>query len=339
MLIRKPHAGILLAILLLLGAIPSYSRTWHVRQDGTGDATSINGALVLAQSGDTILVSPGYYWEPRIGLSQFAIHLISEAGPEVTTIRLLKRSPDDVNVVIMRDISEPCSIIGFTITGASGGFLDAGGGIDCENSALLIKNNIITGNWCINSGAIFCYGAISPTIDGNLICSNEQWGGGALGIMDCSPLVKNNTIVCNRSSDGTSAIWIDGNPSHPIIMNNIIAFDSSSTTGGPAVWASTPANQIVFECNNVWGNYPANYFGTLTDQTGINGNISQDPLFCGISGSGNYYLQESSPCAESHVPAHCAGFRMGRYPVKCTVGIEQESWGKIKTLFKGGEKR
>jgi len=325
--------------LLLLNTIPSYSRTWHVKQDGTGDATSINGALVLAQSGDTILVSPGFYWEPRIGLSQFAIHLISEAGPEATTIRLLKMSPDDVNVIIMRDISEPCSIIGFTITGASGGFLDAGGGIDCENSDLLIKNNIIKGNWCIQGGAIFCYGTISPTIEGNLICNNEQWVGGAVFILDCSPLVKDNTIVNNRASDGTSAICISGGLSYPVIMNNIIAFDSSSAAGGSAVSSTTPASQIIFECNNVWGNYPANYFGALTDQTGINGNISQDPLFCGISGSGNYYLQESSPCAESHVPAHCVGFRMGRYPVKCTVGTEQESWGKIKTLFKGGKKR
>jgi len=117
MFIRRPHAGILLAIPLLLVAIPSLSRTWHVKQDGTGDATSIYGALGFAQSGDTILVSPGYYWEFQI-YPAFAIHLISEAGPEVTTIRLLKTSPDDVNVVIMQNIGEPCSTIGFTIIGA-----------------------------------------------------------------------------------------------------------------------------------------------------------------------------------------------------------------------------
>ena len=329
-----PIVTISLACLFLPTSM-ACSRTWRVRQDGSGDATSINGALVLAESGDTILVSPGYYWEPRIGLSQFAIHLISEAGPEVTTIRLLRRTADEVNVFIMRNISEPCSIIGFTITGANGGFLEAGGGIDCENSALLIKNNIITGNWCSTSGAIFCYGATSPIIEGNLICNNEQWGGGAIGILDCSPLVKNNTIVCNRASDGISAIWINGALSYPIIMNNIVAFDSSSAAGSAAVYATIPASQIVFECNNVWGNAPANYAGTLSDQTGINGNISQDPLFCGIPGSGNYYLQESSPCAESNVPGHCVGFRMGCYPVKCTVGTEKGSWGKIKSLFKG----
>lgn len=335
---RKHCAGIILLISLLLGTLPSYSRTWHVKQDGSGDATTIYGAHALAQSGDTILVSPGYYWEPQIYPS-FALHFISEAGPEVTTIRLLKMTADDVNVIIMRNISEPCSIIGFTITGASGGSLDAGGGIDCENSALLIKNNIIMDNWCMQGGAIYCYGTISPTIVQNLICNNEQWVGGAVDISDCSPLVMNNTIVCNRSSDGTSAICISGSLSYPIINSNIIAFDSSSVAGGSAVSSTTPANQIVFECNNVWGNYPANYFGTLTDQTGINGNISQDPLFCGISGSGNYYLQENSPCAESHVPAHCAGFRMGYYPVKCAVGVQPGSWGKIKTLFKGAERK
>lgn len=334
---RRPYVGILLVISLLLGAIPSYSRTWHVKQDGTGDATSINGALVLAQSGDTILVSPGYYWEPRIGLSQFAIHLISEAGPEVTTIRLLKMSLDDVNVIIVKDISEPCSIIGFTITGASGGFLDVGGAIDCENSALLIQNNIITDNWCSTGGAIYCWGSNSPSIVENLICRNEEWVGGAVDINNCSPLVQNNTIVCNRASDGTSALCISGSLSYPIIMNNIIAYDSSSSTGeGAAIAATTPANQIVFECNDVWGNYPQNYGGTLADQTGINGNISEDPLFCGVMGSGNYYLQQASPCAESHVPAHCVGFRMGYYPVKCTVAIEHESWGEDQDLVQRG---
>jgi hypothetical protein len=288
---------------------------------------------MLAQSGDTILVSPGYYLEPCIGLSQFAIHLISEAGPEVTTIQLQRRTEDEVNVIKMLNVSEPCSVIGFTITGANGGFLDAGGGIDCENSALLIKNNIITGNWCIQGGAICCYGAVSPIIEGNLICNNEQRVSGAIDILDCSPLVKNNTIVCNRASDGTSAICISGSSSYPTITNNIIAFDSSGASGGTAVSSTTPASHIVFECNDVWGNFPQNYFGTLADQTGINGNISQDPLFCGISGSGNYYLQESSPCAESHVPAHCVGFRMGYHPVKCTVGVKQGTWGKIKSLY------
>jgi len=117
-------------------------------------------------------------------------------------------------------------------------------------------------------------------------------------------------------------------------VNNIIAFDSSSTAGGVAVSATTPASQIVFECNDVWGNAPANYAGTLTDQTGINGNISHDPLFCGIPGSGNYYLQDSSPCAKSHVPGHCVGFRMGYYPEKCTVGVKRDSWGSIKSLLK-----
>jgi len=324
---------------LLLLASMAYSRTWHVRQDGSGDAASINAALMLAQSGDTILVSPGYYWEPRIGLSQFAIHLISEGGPEVTTIRLLRRSEDEVNVIKMLNVSEPCSVIGFTITGANGGFLDIGGGIDCENSALVIKNNIITGNWCSTGGAIYCYGATSPTIENNLIYGNEEIVGGAVDIVDCSPLVKNNTIAHNWATDGTSGLCIIGSLSHPIIMNNIIAFDSSSVSGGVGVSATTPAIQIVFECNDVWGNAPANYAGTLTDQTGINGNISQDPLFCGISGSGNYYLRGSSPCAESNVPQHCAGVRMGYYPVKCTVGTENESWGKLKALFERGRKR
>jgi hypothetical protein len=329
---------LLLCLLLMsLYAVSSSATTIRVRQDGTGDANSIRAALLLAQPHDTVLVSPGYYWEAPIYLIQMAIHLISEAGPQETTIKLLKTSSDDVTIIEMKDIIGPCSIVGFTITGASGGFLDLGGAINCNNSALVIRNNIITYNWCSNSGAIFCTGSPAPTIEGNLIYDNEQWANGTIGVADCSPIIQNNTIVYNQSTDGTSALCITGGSSWPIIRNNIIAHNSSNAVG-PAIFATTPMAQIAFECNDVWDNAPTNYGGTFADQTGINGNISQDPLFCGVVASGNYYLQAGSPCAGANVPANCAGIGMGCYPVNCTVSIESNSWGGIKAYFKEKER-
>lgn len=67
---RKLYMSGMLMTLLLLSAIPSHSRVLHVKQDGSGDATTINGAFAPVQSGDTILVSPGCYRESLIGLSQ-----------------------------------------------------------------------------------------------------------------------------------------------------------------------------------------------------------------------------------------------------------------------------
>lgn len=331
---RFTHCIHALALLALIVPGQCESRTIRVKQDGTGDATSIRNGIWLAQAQDTVLVSAGYYYESPIYMVQLAIHLISEEGPERTTIQLFKTSPDDVTVIRMQDIIGPCSLIGFTIRGASGGFVDMGGAVSCSNSALLIKNNIITYNWCANTGGIVCHGAPPPTIEGNLIYGNQQWANGTIGVVNCSPLILNNTIVGNNSTDGTSGICISGDQSWPIVRNNIIALNSSNADA-PALSSSTPMNQITFECNDVWNNTPFNYGATFTDQTGLNGNISMDPLFCGVAGSGNYFLQGLSPCAEANTATPCAGARIGLYPVKCEVGVKGDSWGDVKAMFNG----
>jgi hypothetical protein len=318
----------------LLETTVAYSRTWYIKPDQTGDAPNIRSAVIGATAGDTILVAPGLYLELPIPFNK-AIHLISESGPELTIIQLFRVSVDDVIVIGVCDVYDDCSIIGFTITGGDGGFLSAGGGIQCIRSKALIKDNIITGNWCSTGGGMYCSGYPSAVIEGNLFHNNAAWVAGAIDIFDSSPIIRNNTIVYNYATDGTSAVRVTGSSSYPVITNNIIANNLSYWSGGAAVASGTPEDQIAFECNDLWNNPPANYGGTMSDQTGINGNISLDPHFCGISGSNNYYLQSGSPCAEANVPAFCSGIRMGKYEVDCSVGVQEETWGSIKALFSG----
>ena len=324
-------------LLILIFTAPIQASTWYVNKDGTGDFEFITVAVGNASTGDTILVAPGYYHEITIYLNRKAIHLISEAGPDSTTIHLARITLDYVTVIIIDETyTNSCSIIGFTIRGARYGSLTSGGGICCGNSNVLIKNNIITDNWCSTGGAIACHdydSPWSPIIENNLIHTNSAWVTGGIDIINSSPIIRNNTIVNNYSSDGPSAIRIAGGSSHPIISNNIIVDNTSGWSEGGAVASGTPEDQITFECNDVWNNSPYNYQGTIGDQTGINGNISLDPLFCGIPGSNNYFLQEDSPCAEANVPGICFGNRMGKYPVNCTVGVKSESWGSMKSLF------
>jgi parallel beta-helix repeat protein len=326
---RNPHLISVLMVVLLLSAVPSYCRTWHVRQDGTGDTPFIQSAIDAAQPGDTVLVGPGHYLQPMIEMGD--VHLISEAGPGSTIIELLRVDLErDVHVIVIGWATN-CSVIGFTIRGAMGGMLDSGGGIMCLESSALIKNNIITDNWCSTGGGIACLGTPSPTVENNLMNGNGAFAGAAIVISDSSPIIRNNTVVDNHAGDSSGGLHIFGD-SYPLIENNIIVGNTAETYG--AIHTYTPAEQITFRCNDVWGNSPRNYDGTLTDQTGVNGNISEDPLFCGAAGSRNYYLQVSSPCAPGNVPASCGGVGMGRYPVKCAVGVEKESWGRVKSLFK-----
>jgi len=300
-----------------------------VRKDGTGDTAYLDLAVYSAQTGDTVLVGPGRYSQPTLELG--AIHLISEAGPEATTIELYIMDIEwDVHVIVIGDVNA-CSVIGFTIRGARNGWLSTGGGIDIVSSSALIKGNIIMDNWCASGGGLACYGSPAPVIEGNLFYGNGGFAGAAIEVCQCSPTIRNNTIVDNHANDGAGAIYLVGAQSFPAIINNIIVGNTATSYG--AIYGDAPAG-ITLSCNDVWDNQPSNYDTPLTDQTGLNGNISLDPLFCGEAGSRNYYLQANSPCAAANVPVSCAGAGMGCYSVKCAVGVKKKSWGTIKSLFK-----
>jgi hypothetical protein len=131
--------------------------------------------------------------------------------------------------------------------------------------------------------------------------------------------IENNTIITN----GTAMFLQQG--SNPSIINNIIA---NATSGIACIYSSSP----YIECNNLF-NVLHPYGGECTDQTGTNGNISIDPEFCGITGSGNYYLRSGSPCAPGNHPDGYDCGLIGAFEVKCDVPTKKTSWGALKSLF------
>ena len=77
-----------------------------------------------------------------------------------------------------------------------------------------------------------------------------------------------------------------------------------------------------------------NDFMNLED-AGLHGlNFQGEPEFCGIYGSGNYYLQSDSPCAPGNDPLGGTCGLIGALPLNCgTVEAKKMSWGAIKELF------
>ncbi len=133
-------------------------------------------------------------------------------------------------------------------------------------------------------------------ITNNLFINN---GGRVFDIRNCNGLnIYNNTI----NNNGFSTLNI-GDSFNLNIKNNII-----SNNQAEAVTIYNYSN-LDFKNNNVFNNRfsatspvenYANFAGGLSDQTGINGNISVDPLFVN-SASNNYNLMTTSPCLNTGI--------------------------------------
>jgi len=121
--------------------------------------------------------------------------------------------------------------------------------------------------------------------------------------------------------------------SNPLIRNNIII---RAFGGVSCLISSFPT----FECNNIFDVQDQRYAGLCSEQTGINGNISVDPEFCGVDDSGNYFLQSDSPCAPGNHPGGYSCGVIGARNVMCgTVPTRRATWGSVKDRFlKEGEK-
>ena len=63
-------------------------------------------------------------------------------------------------------------------------------------------------------------------------------------------------------------------------------------------------------------------------------NFFLDPQFCGVPGSGNYYLRSTSPCLPENNPY---GFPLpvGPLGIGCgTVSVKSTTWSQMKALYR-----
>jgi parallel beta-helix repeat protein len=303
---RNPRVGIFLVIALLLGAIPSYSRTWHVNPDSTGDAPSIQAAIDSSQAGDSIVVAAGTYEQAIILNNKDSLSIISEEGASKTILRT------PTYTILGISDSQYIAIAGFVFEQF------AGHGLIVEYSSDVIIKNCIFRNG--SASAIVLWGSYEITIQGNLIHSNV---GGIFCTDFCSYIeVTDNTI--SHNGNGTGIYY--GDTYECYASNNIISYNH----------CGIDAIVLEAECNDVFGN-DVNYSLLIgTDPTGTDGNISADPLFCGVdpASSGNYLLQKESPCAPGNHPDGYLCGLIGRNEVGCgSTAVEKTTWGKIKSFY------
>ncbi len=210
-----------------------------------------------------------------------------------------------------------------------------------DANPLIINNTIhFTFNWAVvcRSGSVIDHNRIEDNASAvrlensisSVIVRNNVFYHNVIAIevsSSADALIEKNTIdACEFG------IYCD-NGSGLIIQNNIISRPNFG------IFCEATCSLII-ACNDIFGARVEPYSGTCPDLTGSDGNISLDPEFCGIFGTGNYNLQSDSPCASGNHPDGYNCDRIGAFEVGCgQVPTKRMSIGKLKSLFNKKDRR
>jgi uncharacterized repeat protein (TIGR01451 family) len=171
--------------------------------------------------------------------------------------------------------------------GANGGGVYIGGG-----SAVALSANTFRENVAGNGAAIYNDNtSANVAVYNNVVYRNQAALGGGFYNAAGSPFLQHNTFYGNQSATNGGGLYSAAGS--PVISNSLVI---SNTNGGLYVAGGSPA--VAY--SDFYGNSASNYVG-IPDQTGSNGNISEDPLFVDAA-AGDFHLTTLSPAMDRGDP-------------------------------------
>ncbi len=254
-------------ILLVLGATAAQAgaAVFTVGKNGEENYSSIQEAVNNAQSGDTIIVSPGVYWENvNVGKQLSIISSSEQSGDMINRTYVIGATPtNDVFSVS----SDNVTISGFHVIGGPGmDTYEAGIYLDGVQNCSLHNNTMILNNAGINlnnSKRNFLYnnfiglgfigiiltGSNENRLSDNEVMTNSQ---GILLDKSANNILTNNSLYMNKFG-----IYLNTSSGNAIYQNKFSNFQNALDEG-TNTWNSSSAG-------NLWDDYK----GNDTDGNGI----------------------------------------------------------------------
>lgn len=317
-----------------------------------GAYATIQAAVDRAGNGDTILVAPGTYTEPQVLFdTKGNVHLVSSGGRAATTLSGDLALVNSSKIVVrgftingqVRILCNTLTVVadcdiagsggsGIIIAGCPGGAYSdvkiegnrvrghSGHGVEAELSGgkARIAGNEIRDNGASGVSITHSYSEVA----GNAIHDNAGHG---IEIVEGTSSMRGNTIAGNAGAG--IHVASGGKPYTQTIAGDIVAVNGTAGLFGDA------GGIYNVSCCDVWNNGPAggfNYAGAIADRTGVDGNISADPLFCDLAADKLSLLEGSLALVQS-----CGS--MGAYDEPgCAQpdAARRATWGEIKGRYR-----
>lgn len=229
-------------------------------------------------------------------------------------------SPTLINVVFEGNVTQGSPAESRPFNGYGGALLCGSG------SPTLVHITFSNNRAFFGGGAVSCQGDVEMThctFEGN----SSAIDGGAVYVRWGSATIANCTFAgnCAESGAGGGLHCVEGGVAS--VSNSIIAFSEC----GQAVWLDI-SSAVTLTCCDIFGNDGGDWVGGIAGQLGVNGNISEDPLFClDAHDEWPYTLHSDSPCAPSN--PECG--LIGAWSIGCSpTAVELMTWGAIKAMYR-----
>ncbi|MCK4415494.1 MAG: right-handed parallel beta-helix repeat-containing protein, partial [Candidatus Eisenbacteria sp.] len=226
-----------------------------------------------------------------------------------------------------------------------------GGGASLREGACFFRNCSFARNVATGGGGLYCYDASCSILGGyfkenaaGLGLGADRLGGAIRGFFSCDIEIVGSIFASDSCADGGALAMTQGGT---LDIRNTTMYDNYASAGSASgihvasdvtgtvertIISHAPQGEAIecgedftLVCCDIYGNAGGDWIDEIADQYGVNGNISEDPLYCNAP-AGEYHLHEDSPCAPFSAPNPECDL-IGVWPVGCGPASTDEMVG------------